>query len=278
MKSLLIAVLATLSLNAFSQSYVIMDNGIVVTTDSSGFTYDFGHYAFPQKVTLKGGQYFVEEGNILATIDENGLLFRKYELIPEKIKGKGINYFLSDEGFLYMIDKKGYVKVTESELYKNALNFGGNYFTVATDAEKTQIDLYVVTADAQVVKADVPSLKVKDIVSFGGTYFMNNRGIVFTVANTGSVVPRDDVRVGILQKKGGNYFVDSSGYFYTVSEAGDLRMPPLPISLRVSSIQRLGSNYFIDQAGKLFVVDKNGNVFERLMRDHDFRLAKVISL
>lgn len=278
MKSLLLAALATLSLNAFSQSYVIMDNGIVVTTDSSGFTYDFGHYAFPQKVTLKGGQYFVEEGNILATIDENGLLFRKYELIPEKIKGKGINYFLSDEGFLYMIDKKGYVKVTESELYKNAVNFGGNYFTVAVDAEKTQVDLYVVTSDAQVVKADVPSLKAKDIVSYGGTYFMNNRGIVFTVASNGSVIPRDDMRVGILQKKGGNYFIDSSGYFYTVSETGDLKMPALPINMRVNTVQRLGSNYFIDQTGKLYVVDKNGNVFERVMRDHDFRLAKVISL
>ena len=77
MKSFLLATLATLSLNAFSQSYIIMDNGITVTTDTSGFAYDFGHYAFPQKVTLKGGQYFVEEGGILATIDENGLLFRK---------------------------------------------------------------------------------------------------------------------------------------------------------------------------------------------------------
>jgi hypothetical protein len=278
MKSLLLAALVFFSIKSFSQSYVVMDNGIVVTTDSNGFTYDFGHYAFPQKITLKGGQYFVEDGNILATIDENGLLFRKYELIPEKIKGKGINYFLSEEGFLYMIDRKGFVKVTENELYKNAVNFGGNYFTVATDAEKTQLDLYVVTSDAQVVKADAPSLKVKDIVSFGGTYVMNNRGVVYTIAATGAVTARDDVRVGILQKKGGNYFVDSSGYFYTVSDAGDLKMPGLPVTLKVSSIQRLGSNYFIDQTGKLFVVDKNGNVFERTMRDHDFRLAKIISL
>jgi hypothetical protein len=278
MKSLLLATLATLSINAFAQSYVIMDNGIVVTTDNSGFTYDFGHYAFPQKVTLKGGQYFVEEGNILATVDENGLLFRKYELIPEKIKGKGINYFLSDEGFLYVIDKKGYVKVTESEIYKNAMNFGGNYFTVAIDAEKTLIDLYVVTSEGLVAKADIPSLRVKDIVSFGGTYFMNNRGIIFTVASNGNVSPKYDVRVGLLQKRGGNFFVDSSGYFFTVSEAGDLQMPALPNNLRVGVIHRMGSNYFIDQSGKFFVVDKNGNVFERVMRDHDFRQAKIISL
>lgn len=278
MKTLLLAALATLSFNAFSQSYVIMDNGIVVTTDNAGFTYDFGHYAFPAKVTLKGGQYFVEEGNILATIDENGLLFRKYELIPEKIKGKGINYFISEEGFIYVIDKRGYAKVTESEIYTKSVNFGGNYFTVALDAEKTQLELYVVTAEGEVVKPEVPNLKVKDIVAFGGTYFMTNRGIVFTVSADGKITSKDQMRVGVLQKRGGNYFIDSAGFFFTVSDNGDLIMPALPVSLRINTIQRLGTNYFIDQSGKLYVVDKSGNVFERVMRDHDFRLAKIISL
>lgn len=277
MKNLLLLVIATLSLNAFSQSYVIMDNGITLTTDSNGFAYDFGHYAFPQKITLKGGQYFVEEGGILATIDENGLLFRKYELIPEKIKGKGINYFMSEEGFLYTIDKKGFVKVTESEMYKNAVNFGGNYFTVM-NTETAVVELYVVTGEGLVVKPEVPSLKMKDVISFGGTYMMNNRGIVFTVASNGTVTPKDEVRVGVLAKKGGNYFTDSAGFFFTVSEAGDLLMPGLPVNMKIGTVQRLGSNYFIDQSGKFFLVDKNGQVWERTFRDHDFRLAKVISL
>ena len=203
MKNLLLLVIATLSLNAFSQSYVVMDNGITLTTDTSGFAYDFGHYAFPQKIILKGGQYFVEEGGILATIDENGLLYRKYELIPEKIKGKGINYFMSDEGFLYTVDKKGVVKVTESEMYKNTVNFGGNYFTVA-NADKTLVELYVVTGEGLVVKPEVPSLKMKDVVSFGGTYIMNNRGIVFTIATNGTVTPKDEVRVGVLSVQSGD--------------------------------------------------------------------------
>lgn len=278
MKKLLLAMLAAVSINTYAQSYIVMDNGIVVTTDTNGFAYDFGHYAFPQKVTLKGGQYFVEEGNILATIDENGLLFRKYELIPEKILGKGINYFISTEGFVYAIDKKGYVKVTESEIYKKAINFGGNYFTVALNEEKTELELYVVTAEGTIVKPEVPSLKVKDIISYGGNYLMNNRGIVFTVATSGIVTPKDEVRVGILSKRGGNYFIDSSNYFYTVSESGELVMPSLPVLMKVSTVLKLGSNYFIDQLGKFYTVDKNGQVFERPMRDHDFRLAKVISL
>lgn len=276
MKRLLLAALATLSLNAFAQSYIIMDNGITITTDTSGFSYDFGHYAFPQKVTMRGGQFFVEEGGILATIDENGLFFRKYELIPEKIKGKGINYFLSEEGALYTINKAGFVGLTESEMFKKAVNFGGNYFTVQVD--EGSLALMVVDRMGLVTRPEVPSLKVKDIVSFGGNYFMTNRGIVFSITDVGAVVPHDDMRVGIINKKGGNYFVDSSGYLYTVSQDGVLKMPALPLTLRVSTIMKLGSNYFIDQAGKLFVVDKNGNIFERAMRDHDFRNAKVISL
>lgn len=278
MKSLLFAVIATFSFNAFSQSYLIMDNGIVVTTDKAGFAYDFGHYAFPAKVTLKGGQYFVEEGNILATVDENGLLFRKYELIPEKIRGKGINYFISEEGSIFVIDKKGYLKITESETYQRAVNFGGNYFTVAVDPEKTLLELYVVTAEGEVVKTEVPDLNLKDIVAFGGSYFMTNRGIIYTIAQDGQVASKNNMRVGILQKRGGNYFVDSGGFFFTVTETGELLMPGLPANMKVANVQRLGSNYFIDQQGRLFVIDKAGNVFERVMRDNDFRMAKIISL
>ena len=278
MKSFLLATLATLSLNAFSQSYIIMDNGITVTTDNSGFAYDFGHYAFPQKVTFKGGQYFVEEGGILATIDENGLLFRKYELIPEKIKGKGINYFLSEEGFLYTIDRRGYVKVTESAHYQNAQNFGGKFFTVQREAGSPELDLYVIKSDGIVEKTEDLKVNMKDVISYGGNYFMSNRGTVFTVAADGAVIPRDDMRVGIITKKGGNFFVDSSGFFFSVAESGELQMPALPVNLRVSSILKMGSNYFLDQAGRLYLVDKKGQVWEREMRDHDFRNARIISL
>lgn len=278
MKRLLLLALATLSINAFAQSYIIMENGITITTDMSGYSYDFGHYAFPQKILLKGGQFFVEEGGILATVDERGLFFRKYELIPEKIKGKGLNYFLSEEGAMYTINRAGYVTLTENELYKKAVNFGGNYFTVDVDPEKKMLDLMVVDKDGVVTRPEVPSLKVNDIISFGGNYFMTNRGIVFSVTETGQVIPHDDMRIGVLVKKGGNFFVDSSGYMYTVAQDGTLKMPALPISLRVSSIHKLGSNYFIDLTGKLYVVDRNGNVFERVMRDHDFKNAKVISL
>jgi hypothetical protein len=263
---------------AFSQSYLIMENGLVITTDTSGFAYDLGHWAYPNKVTLKGGQYFVEEGNILATIDENGLLFRKYELISEKIKGKGINYFLSEEGVVSMIDKNGLIHHTSSEVFQRAAKFGGNYFSVLSNTEVNFVEIYAVTSDGQIKKAELGTIKMNDIVTYGGIYFMSNRGVVFTVSDNGEVLSQETQRVGLIRKRGGNYFIDSSGLFFSVSHKGELRLPVLPASLRVNSIQRLGSNYFIDQQGRLFVVDKQGEVFERPMRDNDLRLAKIISL
>ncbi len=277
MKSIVAVLIATLSFAASSQSYIIMENGIVVTTDTTGLTYDFGHFAYPQKVTLKGGQFFVEDGTVLATVDETGLLFRKYEIIPEKILGKGLNYFLSSEGVAHAIDRKGTLKITENEAFRGAANFGGTFFTVAHSLEVTALDLYVVTSDGVIRKSEL-EFKAGEIVAFGGTYFMTNRGALYTVAYDGSVNLDTSSRVGILRRRGGNYFMDSAGLLYTVAESGKLVLPALPVSLRLTTVHRFGSNYFIDQAGRLYVVDRLGSIFEKSMRDHDFRQAKVISL
>jgi hypothetical protein len=55
-------------------------------------------------------------------------------------------------------------------------------------------------------------------------------------------------------------------------------MPTLPTNLKVESIAKLGQNYVIDQDGKLFVVDSLGAIFEREMKAHDLRDAKILSL
>lgn len=277
MKKFLLASLALLSLSVSAQSYMVMDNGMILTVDKAGFVYDIGQYAYPQKISLKGGQWFVEENGVIATVDEAGMFFRKYEVIPSAIKGKGINYFVSEEGSLFTIDSKGIVKIVENEIFKTAANFGGNFFTVLVDEEKKEFDLYVIDKNGAVTKAEGENLKVKDIVAFGGNYFMTNRGIVYTVSSEGKVIPNYEIRAGIMMKKGGNFFTDSSGLIFTIAQDGTLKMPALPMNLRISTINKMGANYFIDQTGRMFAVDQDGNVFERIMRDHDFRNARVIS-
>jgi hypothetical protein len=279
MKKLLLAGLMAISFSAFSQSYIIMDNGMVITTDNSGFVYDVGEYSFPQKVTMKGGRYYVEDNSILATVDEMGTLFRKYEVMPEKILGKGINYYLSATGDLTTIDNKGVAHVTSNEAFTHAMNFGGTYFTVLADEAQGLIDLYTISNTGEVKKAELgEALKMKDVVAFGGQYFMTNRGVVFTITVDGAVLSQEKMRVGVLQKRGGNYFTDSSGLFYTVAEDGTLMLPALPIGLKVNTMTKLGSNYFLDLTGTLYTVDKMGNVYERNVKDQDFRNARIISL
>lgn len=278
MKILLIVISMVLGAKAFSQSFLIMENGIILTTDRSGFAYDFGHYAYPQRVSLKGGQYFVEEDNILVTIDENGYLYRKYESIPQNILGKGINYFISSDGFLYSIDSQGKLKVSEAQEFKAAKNFGGTFFTTQPNESEELFDLYSVSQNGKIQKYDRGPFKKKEIVSFGGNYFMNQRGFVFTISSAGDIFQQENPSVGLIIKKGGNYFIDSSNLFYSVTDSGELKLPDLPFNLKVSSILKLGTNYFIDQAGKLYTVDRDGNITEKIMTDHDFKKVRVISL
>ncbi len=268
--------LIALSFNAFSQSYIILENGVTLTSDKLGYVYDFGNYALPQKVTLKGGNYFVEEGGILAAVDQDGNLFRKYEAIPSQLKGKGMNYFLGANGDLFIIDRNGLVNWKNDPKFIKAANFGGNYFTVMTDEVNKILEIYAVTADGNFVKSDL-SFKASEIVSFGGNYFMSNRGIIHTVSNDGSIIANPGARVGILVKKGGNYFIDSAGMIFTVSQNGTLNFPAIPTSLFVNAITKMGTTYFMDRESRLFTVDENGVIFERV-QGHDLRTARVISL
>lgn len=275
MKKIIFALLTVFSMSSFAQSYIVMDNGLIITTDAKGFAYDIGDYAFPLKITMKGGQFFVEENKVLATIDENGVLFRKYEVMPEIVLGQGMNYFISSEGDIFTIDAQGLVHLSKNEAFKGAANFGGNYFTVRT---ANGLDLYVVTHTGEVVPASLEGLDMKSVIAFGGNYFMTNRGVLHTVSSEGTVISHAHKRIGILQKRGGNFFTDSTGMIYTVAQDGRLILPGLPISLKINSINKLGSNYFLDLAGSLYTVDRDGNIWERVVEDHDMRNARIISL
>jgi hypothetical protein len=271
MKKLFLAVLATLSFNAFSQSYFILDNGVTLTVDHKGFVYDYGHYTPVNRVTVKGGQYLVEDTNILVTIDEQGSLFRKYELIPKQVIGKGMNYIIGEDSSVITIDAQGYSVLTDSdEKVKTATKFGGNFFIAGEE-------IFSVTSTGQYAPVVVEGLKTADIITLGGNYFMTNRGNLYTVTHDGKIITRPQDRVGIIVKKGGNYFVDSMGLIYTIAKDGSLKLPALPVSLRIQAISKLGANYFMDGAGKLFTVDGEGNIYERWI-NYDLKTIRIISL
>lgn len=267
-----------LALNSYSQSYVILNNGVTLTTDKAAFVYDFNHFILPYKVTLTGGQFLAEEGKFIS-IDEKGFLYRKDEKAPSKIKGKGSNYVIADNGTLYTFDTAGFFyKYDKESTTKKAVLFGGKFFTVKPDDKKPLVELVTLNTKGNYFKMNVSGLNPADIVTAGGNYFQTNKGVIYTVTKDGFVISKAEMKTAAVKKIGGNFFIDSNNAIYTVSEDGFLFLPTLPASLKTSSITKLGQNYFLDQEGKLFVVDSTGAIYERDMKSHDLRSAKILSI
>lgn len=266
-----------LALNSYSQSYLVLNNGITLTTDNAGFIYDFGHFIPPYKVTLSGGQFFAEEEKLLS-VDTKGFLYRKDEKAPKKLKGKGLNYLLSDNGIMTTFDASGFMyKFDKDANLKKAVGFGGNFFTVKID-DKKSMDLYTVNNKGNYFKMVIDGLNPAEILNFGGSYFVTSKKVIYTVNKDGFVFAKPEVKTAGIKKFGGNFFVDANNMIYTISEEGFLMLPSLPEKLVVANIMKAGSNYFLDKDGNLFAVDQTGAIYERIVKDHDLKTTNILSM
>ena len=136
MKKIFIYLLFIWSFQGNASSYLILNNGVTLTTDQSGMIFDFAHFIAPYKITASGGQFFLEN-NKLHTIDSNGFLYEK-DIKIDKIKGKGINYIIT-ENKLITIDAKGFFYEFSKDLksiLKKSFKFGGSFFLVHIDEKK----------------------------------------------------------------------------------------------------------------------------------------------
>jgi hypothetical protein len=277
MKKIITVGLMLSSLNAFSQSYLILNNGVTLTLDKAGYVYDFGHFRIPYKVTVNGGLFHVEDKK-LSTVDSAGFLYEK-DMKIDKIKGKGLNFLIKDDSHLVTIDSKGfyYEYDKDDKIFKKATAFGGNFFLVKENSRKNIVDLYTVNDKGNYFKIEVAGLNPADITTVGGTFFQTKNGVVYTVSKDGFVYAKPEIKVGTIVKAGGNYLIDSTNKIYTVTEDGFLMLPILPANIKVSLVQKLGSNYMIDSEGQIFVVDEKGNMHERSVA-HDLSNTKILSI
>jgi hypothetical protein len=277
MKKILTASVLFFSVNAFSQSYLILNNGVTLTTDTAGYVYDFGHFYLPYKLKHNGGQFFVED-NRLVTINSKGLLFEK-DLEVDDIKGKGLNYLINNDNNLITIDADGfyYLFKEDSEIFKKVIQFGGNFFLVKPEKKRPVVEIYTINEKGNYFKMNVEGLNPSDITQLGGNFFQTKDGKTFTISKMGFIFQKSEIKVSKFLKVGGNFLIDSAGLLFTVSDEGLLLVPNLPKSLNISMVHKVGFNYMIDTNGKIFVVDKNGSVEERVVQ-HDLRNAKVLSI
>jgi hypothetical protein len=276
MKKFIVAGLMIASMNSYSQSYLVLNSGVTLTTDTAGFLYDFGNFRVPYKVSITGGQFLVEDEK-LSTVDLNGFMYEKSEKV-KKIKGKGLNYLITDSNEILTIDEAGffYKFDKDSKTFRKAKEFGGNFFTIKPDDKKPLTDLYTVNTKGNYFKLNVEGLNPETIAVHGGTFFQTNKGVVYTVSKDGFVYPKAEIKVEAIKVSGGNFFIDATNKLYTVSEEGFLMLPVLPLNIKVTDIQKIGANYMLDSQGRIFIVDKAGNIFERTV-NHDLSNTKILS-
>ena len=176
------------------------------------------------------------------------------------------------------VDDKGFVYEYEEDdsIFKKAIAFGGNFFTVKPEKRKPDVDLYTISGNGNYFKLKVDGLNPSDIETFGGSFFQTKSGALYTISKAGFVFAKPEVKTGKVVKAGGNYFIDSNNFLYTISEEGLLVLPVLPANIKVSEVVKLGSNYMIDNRGRIFVVDKAGALYERTI-DHELLNTKVLS-
>lgn len=268
MKSILTLAVLMYSLSSFSQSFLILNNGVTLTTDKEGFVYDLHNFILPYDVSFKGAQFLAEKSKLI-TLDEKGFVYRKEDSVG-KVRGTGANYFIDKNSNLVTVDTKGFHYWYEkNDIFKKATAFGGKFFISSNQ-------LFTVNENGNYFQKDIKGLNPANITTMGGNYFLTKEKVLYTVSKEGFVFSKD-LKVNSLVKLGGNYFLADNNFLYTVSEDGFLIVPVLPANLKVDSISKLGSNYFLDQDGKLFVVDSKGNMFEREVKDHDLRNSKVLS-
>lgn len=273
MKKLLLGAIALFSVNAFSQSYLILNSGVALTTDSNGFVYDFHHFVLPNKVKGNGGNFLIEDKQ-LVTIDAQGFLYKK-DTNVKKIQGSGLNYFISEGGFggrkLFTIDDKGfsYELTPEGMKLKDVKLFGGNYFVL--DGTMT-----IVRKDGTFKVIRLEGLDLNSIKAYPGTYFISSVGQFFTVTDDGTI-KSFVTKFKRIKKAGGNYFIDDRGFINTISADGELVSPVVPADFFTANLKSFGANYMIDNNGNIFTVDSAGNIFKRNV-ELDVTRTRVLSL
>ncbi|MGE3608768.1 MAG: hypothetical protein AB7I27_04195 [Bacteriovoracaceae bacterium] len=269
MKFLTTLALAAFSISAFSQSYLILNNGVTLTLDRNGMVYDLNNFILPFDVSFKGAQYLGEKSK-LVTVDEKGILYKKDEEIS-KVKGTGANYLFDKSFNLITIDSKGYYyNFEKNDDFKKTTAFGGKFFVANNQ-------LYTITATGNYILKAIPGLNPASITTLGGNYFLTKEKVLYTISKDGYVYAKD-LKVNSIAKLGGNFFVTDANLLYSISEDGLLILPSLPANFKLSNLSKLGSNFMLDNEGRIFVVDSKGNIFEREVKEHNLKNAKVLSI
>lgn len=275
MKKLLLAALALSSLNSFAQSYLVLNNGVVLTTSKAGEVKDLiWSFALPKDVSVAGGQFYVNQGK-LVTINDEGFFYSS-DVKVKSVDGKGMNYFITRDE-ITTINAKGIISKFKNKEFRDAERFGGKFFISNVDNKKKTADLFTVNDKGFYSKLSVQGLNPYNVVYLGGNYFFDN-GIPYTVSNEGLVFAKNDFRISGIKMTGGNFFIDNKDTLYTISEEGFLYVAAvMPEGFKIVDVVKTGSNYMLDKDSQMFLVNAKGEVVANKLTTHDLTKAKILS-
>lgn len=272
----LLIVFSLLSSVSYSQSYLILNNGITLTTDIYGALYDLGNFTLPYKVKYTGGQFFIMDEKILF-VDKAGFL---YERIAEvkKVKGGGANYFINQNHEIFTFDLNGfsYNYKHDRKMIKKIYSYGGRFFLVMEDKAKKVASIYVVDSKGQYKKTKVEGLDPIEISILGGSYFQTNNGILYTVSQEGLIFKKEKLDIEISSIKGTNFFFDKEGGLFTISSEGYLFNQIVSGDFDLSEIYKTGSNYFILKNGQMYSINDIG-ILVQVSPEHDMTRSQITS-
>jgi hypothetical protein len=254
-----------LSISAYSQSYLVQNNGVLLSINETGSVFDLNQFVKTYEIIFKGKSFLINKEKNLTVITKDGFVINKGDkLIPAKTKITGGSFILSDKNEISIVRNDGmvftYDKIEEIKKLE-AIHAGGNFLVL--QGKKSQ-ETMILTIDTEngfytlLNKSTLDSLKIDiaKIKTIGGNYFITNDGVVYTVSSTGIVSSKESMGLVLKTTKvGGNFFVDSENVLRVVMSNGYLLIPYIPSAM--GKVKSVGYNYFTNDQDELFtVVDK----------------------
>lgn len=265
--------------SVFSQTYMILDNGKTLTTDEKAFIYDFGNFFLPYNITPGGRNYFFDKESLVTISKEGYVYTKDEKFNLKKIDHKGSNFFFyKNNKELITIDENGYVYVKSAKDFpelKYILVAKGHYFFTR---HRNLLKLYVVNHKGEFIHKNLDNIRDMKFSVLGERYFQLKDKTVYTISSEGFVYEKNNQNTGLqissIVRKGGNYFIDDKGFIFTIDETGALSLPSLPDGFEISKIKTYGSHFMINQDGDIFVVKDDGTIVKPYLPQFDFLSLK----
>ncbi len=250
MKMTLASLLLFGALQASAQSFLVENDGTLLTIDRKGFLYDLGHSVDPDDVGIRGKNWFDNKG-VITTIDMNGLVHAKPEIRLPRLRVSGGHWAIGSRGEFVVFASNGFVYNYDDSLQmfrRGQVLSSGHNWIVLREGSRGPIQLVTVDViDGRYFVATPESLQqrglnVRNIRVSGGNWFIDSTGVLHAVTRNGGVMSHPEHGNFMrLVSNGGNFFIDSANMTRVVMDNGLVLLPNLPMAPYYGAFLRTGS-------------------------------------